>query len=93
MDLCTFSVFILACGTTHLMAVWTIWNPDYWLEGTVKAITAAASLVTAVLLWPMMPRLLQLPSPAQLTAANQELRKEIAVANTRKPSCQEFGRT
>lgn len=74
-----FSVFILACGTTHLMAVWTIWNPDYWLEGTVKAITAAASLVTAVLLWPMMPRLLQLPSPAQLTAANQELRKEIAV--------------
>lgn len=74
-----FSVFILACGTTHLMAVWTIWNPDYWLEGAVKAITAAASLVTAVLLWPMMPRLLQLPSPAQLTAANQELRKEIAV--------------
>ncbi|MGA7395622.1 MAG: hypothetical protein WBW78_23470 [Terrimicrobiaceae bacterium] len=61
------------------MAVWTIWNPDYWLEGAVKAITAAASLVTAVLLWPMMPRLLQLPSPAQLTAANQELRKEIAV--------------
>ena len=73
-----FSVFILACGTTHLMAVWTIWNPDYWLEGAIKAVTAAVSLVTAVLLWPMMPRLLELPSPALLAAANQELRKEIA---------------
>ena len=74
-----FGAFILACGTTHVMAVWTIWKPDYWLEGAIKGGTAAVSLVTAGLLWPMMPRLLRLPSPAQLDAANQELQKEIAV--------------
>lgn len=24
-----FGAFIIACGTTHFMAVWTMWNPDY----------------------------------------------------------------
>lgn len=74
-----FGAFILACGTTHLMAVWTIWKPDYWLEGTIKGITAATSLVAAGLLWPMIPHALRLPSPTQLDAANQELQKEITV--------------
>ena len=32
-----FAVFIVACGTTHLMEIWTVWHPDYWLSGTVKA--------------------------------------------------------
>lgn len=74
-----FGAFIFACGTTHLMTVWTIWKPDYWLEGTIKGANAAISLITAGLLWPMMPRLLRLPSPAQLDAANQELQKEISI--------------
>ncbi|WP_436796681.1 hypothetical protein [Escherichia coli] len=27
-----FGAFIISCGTTHLMAIWTLWYPDYWLE-------------------------------------------------------------
>jgi hypothetical protein len=27
-----FAVFIFACGTTHLIAVWKIWQPVYWLR-------------------------------------------------------------
>src|SRR6202047_4718936 len=30
--------FILACGTTHVMGVLTLWYPDYWLDGMVKAL-------------------------------------------------------
>src|SRR5438045_8765973 len=37
-----FGVFIIACGFTHLMEVWTVWKPVYWLAGGVKAITAVA---------------------------------------------------
>ena len=37
-----FGLFILACGTTHLMNVLTVWQPWYRLDGIVKLITAAA---------------------------------------------------
>jgi PAS domain S-box-containing protein len=72
-----FSTFIVACGTSHLMAVWTLWHPTYWLSGAIKAITALVSLCTAVLLVPLVPKALALPSPAQLEAANLQLQQEI----------------
>jgi PAS domain S-box-containing protein len=73
-----FGLFIIACGSTHLMAVWTIWHADYWLEGIVKLITAVVSLSTAVLLVPIIPKALAIPSSAQLKAANAKLESEIS---------------
>jgi len=61
-----FVLFIAACGTTHLLAVWTIWYPMYRLEGVVKAITAILSVITAVVLVRLRPVLFRLPSVAQL---------------------------
>jgi len=72
-----FGTFIVACGTTHLFEVWTLWHPTYWLSGFIKAITAVASLCTAMLLAPLIPKALALPSPAQLEATNLALRNEI----------------
>src|SRR5690242_5998220 len=68
-----FAVFILACGTTHIMDIWTTWVPIYRLEVLVKVITAAASLITAALLWPLIPKLLKLPNRRQLEFANAQL--------------------
>jgi signal transduction histidine kinase len=68
-----FAAFILACGTTHFLSIWTLWVPDYGLEALVKAITAAISVATAVLMWPMLGKALAWPSPAQLAAANRDL--------------------
>ncbi len=73
-----FGLFILACGTTHVLAALTVFNPVYRLEGVVKAITAAASLATFFLLTAMMPTLVALPSPSQLSRANQALAAEVA---------------
>src|SRR5262245_30439993 len=42
-----FGLFIVACGGTHFMEVWTLWQPRYWLSGDVKLLTAAASVATA----------------------------------------------
>jgi len=76
-----FAGFILACGTTHFFDVWTLWHPDYGIQGVVKAITAAISLITAAMLWPLVPRLLQLPSRAQLRQSNEQLSGEIRERN------------
>ncbi|MBW4671527.1 MAG: PAS domain-containing protein [Cyanomargarita calcarea GSE-NOS-MK-12-04C] len=73
-----FGTFIIACGTTHLMEIWTLWHPSYWLSGFLKSITAFVSVYTAVSLVPLIPQVLALPSPAQLEMANVALHKEIA---------------
>lgn len=73
-----FGIFIVACGTTHLMDVWTLWYPTYWLSGLIKAITAFISVLTAIELVPLIPQALALPSHTQLEAANSQLAKEIA---------------
>ena len=71
--LVAFGIFILACGATHIMEVWVIWNPSYWLIGMIKAVTAVASIVTAILLVKLMPMALKIPSPSQLEKVNQQL--------------------
>jgi PAS domain S-box-containing protein len=71
-----FGAFILACGTTHVLGVSTVWNPTYRLDGVVKAVTALASVITTVLLFPLIPVLLRLPGPAQLALANKNLANE-----------------
>ena len=72
-----FGIFILGCGTTHVMGIWTLWNPDYAVDGLVKALTALVSIATAIMLWPLIPQALALPSPGQLARANRELNREI----------------
>lgn len=68
-----FGVFIVACALTHVMDVWNVWHTNYWLEGLIKVITAAASVPTAILLWRSLPFILSVPSQRQLRDANESL--------------------
>lgn len=68
-----FGIFILACGFTHVMGIVTLFYPLYGVEALVKLVTAAASVATAVLLWPLLPRLVRLPSSEKLKEANAQL--------------------
>ena len=72
-----FAMFILACGTSHLLGAVTVFNPVYRVEGLVKAVTAAASVATFLLLIPTMPTLVALPSPSVLESANRRLAVEV----------------
>lgn len=72
-----FAIFILACGATHVMGVWVLWNPDYGPQALIKIVTAVASVATAIALWPLLPKAIALPSPLQLEAANIDLRLRI----------------
>ncbi|WP_414529677.1 GAF domain-containing protein [Nodularia chucula] len=72
-----FGAFIILCGTGHLMDIWTLWHPDYWLSGIIRALTALVSCYTALQLVELLPQFLALRSPEQLEAINQELQIEI----------------
>ncbi|CAI8877086.1 diguanylate cyclase [Methylococcus capsulatus] len=73
-----FGLFILACAGTHFMGAWTVWYPAYWTDGAIKVITAAVSFGTAILVWPLIPRALEIPSPRQLLELNQHLASEVS---------------
>jgi PAS domain S-box-containing protein len=70
-----FGVFILACGATHAMDVWTLWHANYWISGSIKAITALASVSTAILLVKLVPHAVALPSPAAMRLEIAERRR------------------
>ncbi len=72
-----FGLFIVACGTGHILNIWTLWYPTYWLSTAEKLLTALVSVTTAVVLIPLLPVALALPSPRQLQAANEQLAAEI----------------
>jgi len=62
-----FALFIVACGSTHFMELWTLTaeHPHYWLSGWLKVITAIASVTTAVVLPPLVPRILGMMEAAR----------------------------
>jgi signal transduction histidine kinase/ActR/RegA family two-component response regulator len=72
-----FGAFIVACGTTHILDVLTLWYPAYWLSGWVKAGTAAISLASAVALVRIVPLALSLPSHEDLRRLNSELEERV----------------
>ncbi|HEY9610954.1 PAS domain-containing sensor histidine kinase [Allocoleopsis sp.] len=81
-----FSAFIISCGTTHIMEIWTLWHPNYWLSGLIKACTAVVSLYTAFELVLLLPQALAIPSTAQLEKEIQErqrIEQELRVSEQR----------
>jgi signal transduction histidine kinase/ActR/RegA family two-component response regulator len=83
-----FAAFILLCGATHAMEIWTVWNPIYRQAGALKLMTGIVSFSTLVSLAYIMPHAMLLQSPrqlqtqvdvrtAELVALNATLRAEI----------------
>ncbi len=72
-----FGAFIISCGLTHVMEIWTLWHPIYWVSGLLKAITALISVATALSLIPLIPEALTLPSRSELAAAKAELEQQV----------------
>jgi signal transduction histidine kinase len=45
-----FALFIVACGSTHLLEVITTWTPIFWVDAWTNVLTAALSAWVAVML-------------------------------------------
>ena len=66
-----FGLFILACGTTHFVHIIGLWWSVDWWQAVIDSICALISIATAIVLWPILPRLLAIPSPEQLRQVNK----------------------
>ncbi len=71
-----FGIFIIACGGTHIMEVITLWKPVYWLSGTVKVVTAVASVATAIVLPPAVPKVIEVIRSARVS---EERKAELEI--------------
>ena len=68
-----FGLFIFSYGTVHLMAVWTLWYPNYWAASVLKAIAALLSILTAVEATRFFPDALDLPNSTTVEKINRDL--------------------
>lgn len=62
-----FGTFILSCGLTHFFDIITVWHPIYWADAGVRAVTATASVATALLIVPMVPKVVSFAEAARLS--------------------------
>jgi hypothetical protein len=76
-----FGAFIFLCGTTHLFAIITVWKPIYRLDGLVKLLTGVVSFVTALVLIPIIPKVIAFPNMAAMIEALTNKTNELVETN------------
>lgn len=77
-----FTVFIFLCGSTHVISIYVTWIPEYKLEAAVKALTALASIATALVLIPKLPALINLPDLKQALDKSETALEELKVKSS-----------
>ncbi|MEM6252818.1 MAG: PAS domain S-box protein [Cyanobacteria bacterium P01_D01_bin.156] len=60
-----------------MVGVSNLWHSGYWVAGILKAITAGISAYAAIAIIPLIPKALELRTPAELEALRQQLEQEI----------------
>jgi len=84
------SVFITLGAMTHVLAIVNVWRPIPLLDGMVKAMTALAAVITAIIMAPLLPKLMRITSPITdtLTSLPNRLlfldRVALAIARMRR---------
>lgn len=73
-----FAAFIFLCGLTHLIQLLTLWWPIYETQGVVKFATAVVSVITAILIFPLIPKAVAIPRPSELQSVISSLHDEVA---------------
>src|SRR5450432_4275768 len=77
-----FGAFILLCGATRVMEIWTVWNPLYREAGALKLVTGIVSLATLISLVYIMPHAMLLKTPRQLQAEVDARTVDLVALNT-----------
>lgn len=67
----------IAGAAAHAMKIWNVFHADFGLEAGLDFYSGLAFLSTAALMWPLIPKILALPQPEQMTKAYDELKAEM----------------
>ncbi len=71
-----FAMFILFCGITHLVSIYTIWHGTYGFHALTKFATAIVSVATSVVLFCNIDKALAIPSMRDHKRAIEEAAEE-----------------
>lgn len=74
-----FALFIIACGSSHIVEAVTVWIPVYVLLATIKVVTAIASIATALMLPFVVPEVLSLLQTARSSEARRVLLEAVLI--------------
>ena len=75
------------------MEIFTLWHPAYWAAAGVKVVTASASVTTALLLFPLAPKVITIAETARLSEQRRiELEKVNEELHTRTLELEESNR-
>ncbi len=75
-----FALFIIFCGSGHLVEAIIFWHPVYRFDGLVKFSTAIISWATVLALLPVIPKVMDLP---RLEKLNQILNRDLLLSKKR----------
>jgi C4-dicarboxylate-specific signal transduction histidine kinase len=73
----SFGIFIGACGATHFMEVWNLWQADYWWAALIKVLTAIASVSTGLWLIKLKPQIILVAEAAKVSEERRALLEKI----------------
>lgn len=79
-----FAGFIFFCGATHVLGIINVWHGYYYIHGIVKSLTGVISILTAIMLWRLLPEAISLPGKRQMHTTIAELvqaERKLAEAN------------
>ena len=79
-----FAGFIFFCGATHVLGIVNVWHGYYYIHGIVKTLTGVISILTAIMLWRLLPHAISLPGKRHMQATIAELvraERKLAEAN------------
>ncbi|KKM97208.1 hypothetical protein LCGC14_1170420 [marine sediment metagenome] len=79
-----FAAFIFLCGLTHFITIFNIWHGYYYLGGIAKLMTGIVSIMTAIMIWRLLPQAVAIPNDDDFRAQNEQLlqaQKELLEAN------------
>jgi len=78
-----FAAFIFLCGATHVLEVWTVWDPVYRIAGALKMLTGIVSFLTLVAVIRIMPQAILLKTPGEMKIEVEARTAELVLANAR----------
>lgn len=72
-----FSAFCFSYGTLHILEVWTIWQPIYWLTGSCKIIAVIILAISLKNIIPFLTQILSVFDAQNIITLNQQLERQI----------------
>ncbi|MGK7918288.1 MAG: diguanylate cyclase [Prochloraceae cyanobacterium] len=84
------SLLLFISGTTHLIAVWTLWHPAYWLLALSQGLTALLACYMVISNRSVVPLILALTNPSLLETFKQALEQDSRKLQSEEKELERF---